>query len=353
MKHVPALDGVRGVAVLLVMLFHLHVPGFSWGWAGVPLFFVLSGYLITGLLLEASASELPRYLSVFYMKRCLRIFPLYYGYLLVNLALLQVVKGSADGYLWYLAYLQNHHIGQALHEGGNIPGVVGHTWSLAVEEQFYMVWPLVVYFVSRRWLAVLCLALIVAAPLFRYAILQATGNPFLTNVMLPSCLDMLAFGSLLAVLREAGPAVQRSLGLAAWVGLAVTVATIWALGPDALWTPAGWTRDGIYLYTTIGLAAGLLIGSNGQGPAALQWALRSRWLVYTGRISYGLYIWHLLVIKAVKMGLDRIAFQLPGFLQALLCLGASYVVASASYHFFEIHFLRIKDRRYSAAATGQ
>src|SRR3954466_6828035 len=186
--HIATLDGLRGVAILLVMLCHflgllhtgnhrldslLHL-GFGHGWVGVNLFFVLSGFLITGILLDAKSS--PRYFRNFYARRTLRIFPLYYGVLFVCFAILPLFPGSnsADflalrsrqGWLW--TYCTNIKIVLDGDWKFATPLLdLGHFWSLAVEEHFYLVWPLLVFLLPTRALVKACIGVIVVAGLAR------------------------------------------------------------------------------------------------------------------------------------------------------------------------------------------
>lgn len=258
MKHIPALDGIRGIAVVLVLLFHLHIPGLSLGWAGVPLFFVLSGFLITGILIDAKTENFSDYIKSFYIKRTLRIFPLFYLYLLLNLVVLLATNRPTDGYAWYFTYLQNYHLGAAIYSQGNIPGIVGHTWSLAVEEQFYLIWPFVVYFLNRKQLAYLCVVLIAAAPITRWFILQDSGNIYMANVTLPSCLDMMAYGALLSILRTSSLKIGSALVYSLFaLGTLLMAYAIYTLGLNAFWDPEKWASPAFYAYTALAFIFGL------------------------------------------------------------------------------------------------
>jgi len=164
-QQVPELDGLRGVAILMVLLFHFGGPPInlctwllSYGWAGVDLFFVLSGFLITTILLNTKDS--PQYFSSFYGRRVLRIFPLYFMalalYFHVEMPWLvshkQATAVSVGDQLWCWFYLLNWHDVTA-----GINGNLSHLWSLSIEEQFYLVWPLAIWRCSRKQVPVLCL----------------------------------------------------------------------------------------------------------------------------------------------------------------------------------------------------
>src|SRR6478735_7238859 len=181
-KHVPALDGLRGVAILVVMLFHMAmVPPIGrvasvwasvthFGGLGVDIFFVLSGFLITGILLNAR--EQPHYFRNFYARRALRIFPLYYAVVFLSLVVLPrampwtVAKfGTVNREaVWYWFHLSNFAIAR---RGAFVHGVLDVSWSLAIEEQFYLIWPAIVLFASRTGLRLLCLSLIVGSCMAR------------------------------------------------------------------------------------------------------------------------------------------------------------------------------------------
>ena len=219
--HLPALDGLRGVAVLLVLGFHfLHLDGreelpfdravlaaAGAGWCGVDLFFVLSGFLITGILLDAKGSE--GWLSTFWTRRALRIFPLHYAYLaalfLVAPWLLPAagLAVPATTQAWFWTYSGNVLFAlRGTFDGA--PSFTAHLWSLAVEEQFYLVWPLVVALLTRRGVAWACLTAIAGAAALRFALLS--HGPELANaayVLMPSRMDALAIGGLAATLARA------------------------------------------------------------------------------------------------------------------------------------------------------
>ena len=336
MLRIPALDGLRALAVGAVMLFHLQVPGFALGWAGVPLFFVLSGYLITGKLIAARGPApdpaLGPYLFTFYWRRTVRIFPLYYFYLLVNGLLCLGFGVSLAGYGWFAAFLGNQFIGA--HAPDVTGGYVGHLWSLAVEEQFYLAWPFLVFALAParlRWLAVV---MIVAAPLVRQ-LLVTTGNPYLAIVTLPSCMDMLAAGALVALTGD------RRLGLA--MAVAGTAITAWCLTTTpyaAYWLTPEWVPQGHILFTGLALVFAPLLRLAPAIPG-----LAARPLVYAGTISYGLYIWHPLVFAAVHKA------HLPPVADAVLGLALAFGVASASWHLFENVILKLKDRYPVRAGT--
>src|SRR5438445_1418758 len=175
------------------------------GWIGVDRFFVLSGFLITGILYDAKESN--HYFRNFYVRRVLRIFPLYYGALIIFLVVLPwlrpgnpAVQSMTRDAVWYWTYLSNVRIA---HNGGDF-GAIGHFWSLAIEEQFYLIWPVVVLALRRRQLQACCLACVIGALFVRVG-LNVAGNETAAFVLTPARIDALAVGAYLA-LSARGPA---------------------------------------------------------------------------------------------------------------------------------------------------
>lgn len=214
--HVATLDGVRGLAVLAVILFHsiynfqpanrveaVVDPLFEAGWAGVDLFFVLSGFLITGILIRSKGR--PRYYRNFMIRRALRIMPLYYVYVALTLWVFPAVgivsapdaAVMRDRQAWVWTFLTNFML---VHFGANAGVHLSHLWSVAVEEQFYLAWPLVVALLSTRSLRRLCIAIVVVAPALRLAASVAGVDAHSINWLTPLRLDALALGGLAAIM---------------------------------------------------------------------------------------------------------------------------------------------------------
>ena len=217
-KRIPQLDGIRGLAILLVMLFHFFWFPMAAGlpisandswlrpillscWVGVDLFFVLSGFLITGILVDARAR--PGYFKNFYARRVLRIFPLYYLFLAAWLAL--------TGYqsLWLWSYTANIHMAR---EGWTaVPSAVDHLWSLAIEEQYYLLWPVVIYFLKPKQALFVCAGLAMLCPLIRFHYFHV-NQPLSAYMLTHARLDSLAWGALLALAVRVCPPSRRLLG---------------------------------------------------------------------------------------------------------------------------------------------
>jgi peptidoglycan/LPS O-acetylase OafA/YrhL len=368
-RHIPALDGIRGLAILLVLLHHFAIYGDIQrkvfvdklfyvvtmpGWCGVDLFFVLSGFLITGILYDAKGSKF--FFRNFYMRRCLRIFPLYYGVLAIFFVVLPLFFTTGRSYelllqdqAWYWGYVVN--IKTAI-EGWPEFLAIGHFWSLAVEEQFYFVWPFVVFLLGRRTLIKVCLACMVGAFILRIGLTWA-GNPLAAYVLAPARMDALALGGLLALL------ARHPDGLLRWRSHA------WCIGGGAGGVLAAffvWKRSLNELdvwvvtlgYTLLAVFFGSILTvvlTSSQG-SVLKNLFSRRPLGLLGRYSYALYVFHHPIVILVRKKLFTVpelptffGSQLAGqFLFILIGGGISLLVALASWHLYEVHFLKLKDR---------
>ncbi len=351
MKHIRTLDGVRGFAVLIVMFFHLEIPGFSLGWAGVPLFFCLSGFLITSILLEQKQRPFKEYLGGFLFNRLLRIFPLFYAYLLVNYLFLKATGQSANGYIWFVIYLQNLYIGIT----GTTPGFVIQTWSLAAEEQFYWLWPFAIFFLKERVMVKVFIPLIIFSVLARSFIYHASGNnPYMFNATLLSCTDALILGALFAKIKDLAVAPRAALWMLI-IGLIVSAYAVVTTGLSAFWLPSGWVGKCGYLPTSMAMVFTAIIfyvyhwDKTGR-VNPLSRVLKSKFMVYTGKISYGLYMWHLACFFAITIIFKKLGMGNHSVIYFCVSLLVTYLVASLSYYLFEVHFLKLK-RKSSRKVT--
>ena len=369
----PALDGLRAVAFLMV--FGQHYLALAWGWTGVNVFFVLSGFLITGILYDTR--DAPYRVRNFYLRRTLRIFPLYYGLFLALLLLWPFVHWQWSGWwlLWPL-YLGNFlrflsplaqlpgsalqmaadgHLRCALFPHSEI--YLGHLWSLCVEEQFYLVWPWVVFWVrDRRRLLAICAAAVLLGPCLRFA-LQAFAPPWMLAGELPyrstpAQADALLLGGLLALLWR-GPARARLVTLARWAaGLGtVTLAGYflfvlhgWRLAPGH-YPP--WLFTGGLLFAD-GYAAAVMVCALQPGSLTYR-LLHRRALRWLGRLTYGAYVFHDLLhglyVHLVQHTVGRaLAWPQQEALTAVIALAGTLLLASLSFRFVESPFLAMKDR---------
>jgi peptidoglycan/LPS O-acetylase OafA/YrhL len=343
-SHIPALDGLRGVAVTLVVLHNLRqitepLPGQAasllWvqlldrGWIGVQLFFVLSGFLITRILLRSR--EAKNYYSGFFARRALRILPLYYAALLLWLVVLPAIgwgyphDDRQDFYLW--VFLSNWV--QPFHSNGALV----HFWSLAVEEQFYFVWP----FLLRRFAALpFCLTVAALSLAVRIAMLAAGFISEAVYEWTPCRMDALALGGAVAALGE-NPR-WRLPSWSPWVVLALGAAV--SRGYRQTGTLA---QTAGYSLLALGFAWWVFaLVSEGQSRW-LEWP----WLRSLGKYSYGIYVIHLPFRVVAEWALHRLGKPLTlgvDICFVLVTFAVVYGLAVVCYHAFEARFLRLKSR---------
>ena len=364
---IPALDGLRGIAILLVMLHHFTfyrpISGIDarigdvvfFGWIGVDLFFVLSGFLITGILLDTRDSK--RYFTSFYARRTLRSFPLYYLVLFlafvvlpqfpaVHLVLAQQAEVPRQWPYWL--YLTN----VAVADHGFRHGWVDVAWSLAIEEHFYLVWPLVIWLCPPRVVAVICAVILVVEPLARiYG--RASDYPALWLYVLTWYrLDGLAIGALLALAQRRGllPSLDRWAPIVVIAGVAGIIACT-ILGGHTWW----WNRRmQQYGYSLIAITAGAMLVSAVNRPADSLWPrmLSAGWLRAFGKYSYCLYLIPLPVMRAVREYVFNpetyFTLGIASWNAQVLFYGAAtapaFALAWLSWRLFEAPILRLKAR---------
>jgi peptidoglycan/LPS O-acetylase OafA/YrhL len=359
-KQVPVLDAIRGLAILLVTYYRFGggspdfatagdgLPLHDVGRRGVELFFVLSGFLITGILHDAK--QKPHFFRNFYARRTLRIFPLYYGVLLLGLIVLPAISSTAAG--WYepaeqrqaWLWLYGANVLQAW-SGEWCLGWFNHFWSLAVEEHFYLAWPLIIFALTRRQAIVASGVLFVLSMGSRVAWALLGGNGVAPEVFTLFRLDAIALGSAIALLiRE--PAGLRMLVRPALVGLCLALPVVAATTlldrriltlPDTFWA----VLFGSALILALAARPGGLVDRIG----------RSRVLRFFGKYSYGMYVFQSLLIPALA-GLataDGLAAAcgsdaLGQLAYLALMFVATTGMAVLSWHCFEKHFLKLKHR---------
>lgn len=375
-QHLPSLDGLRGLAVLMVIAHNVQMfdpvpPGwtnqaiqmlFNFGWMGVQLFFVLSGFLITGILLDSR--DEPHQWRNFMARRVLRIFPLYYGTLLVLFVVLPWLGWQPEAYrqdvkdqLWEWLYLENWSI--ALGNESTLP----HFWSLAVEEQFYLVWPLVLIWQrSSRQVLVISLLLAGASLVVRLYMVGVGMSAEAIYVTTPSRMDALSLGAAAAcLLRDPTLAPWLRQHHTRWLRgvLALTcVAFLLTHGFPRI-SPLGQTIG----YFTLSVLFSAMIMSAVLGDSAgssHRWheVLKLSALASVGRYSYGMYIIHKPLHDTFSHpAMRRLGIQTAGsFTWAGLHVAAtmliSYVAALLSYHLLEVHFLKLKRHFISERAPA-
>jgi peptidoglycan/LPS O-acetylase OafA/YrhL len=366
-RYLPQLDGLRAIAVMLVLWVHFPYVENSvlskafWavgqavraGYIGVDLFFVLSGFLITRILLSERERTGRITFHVFYTKRALRIFPIYYLCIAVYALTFASDRSSL---LSLLTYTFNYY-----HPFHPDPNALEHTWSLAVEEQFYLVWPFLVATIPPAW----------GRTITRFAIPAVS---MLIAVLLALNLDSTLAGNLIYM---SGPTRMMSLSLGAalayrevytdapvcWpsyleIGAGVALLTCDYVGRALEIIPSG----GVYwCFALLGYAmvsvgtVSLLIYSRDSLAAGMRVVLTLKPLRYIGRISYGLYLYHYLILYLLDIPQYKIVSTGTTTALLLTALAITFATAAASFRFLETPLLSIKDRlgrQISAAAVG-
>ena len=352
---IPALDGIRGSAILMVMLFHYSVKldrGHpvervvgalsGYGWSGVDLFFVLSGFLITGILIDSRGAE--NYFSSFYVRRILRIFPAYYLCLGLFLLILPAIDPGWTRLLpavhdrWlYVWYAQNwagifRFPGQA---------ILTPYWSLAVEEQFYLVWPLVVAAFAGRKLLRVIVGAATFAVLLRFVCLAIGVSPEAIYANTLTRLDTLLIGAGCAVaVRDPAWLIRlRKLARWSWLApLAPFVALQFVSAPHKTIHPG---VQGIG-FTAIGLSyAGLLLTAVLDGNRILHRFFTSRPMRLLGKYSYAAYLWHFPAMHFFRVGIEN-RIRVPGTVSILLMGALTLLLSVLSYYLVERWFLFFK-----------
>jgi peptidoglycan/LPS O-acetylase OafA/YrhL len=319
------LDGLRAFAVLMVLLSHAFRSQLLW--SGVDLFFILSGFLITGILVERSRqTNLSKYLASFYERRARRILPPY----LALLGLTSIIFGIGWIRHWYLfVFLMN--TGHFLELGRHYS--LGVLWSLAVEEQFYLVWPFAVYLLNEAALAWLAASLVLTAPLLRWIATAYFPGHWDIYISTPFRMDLLAAGALLALVWG-----RRRAAIERFGGYGRVLACLAAI-PLFLFSRYPWFQPGansilvnVWLYEIIlfGYVGVLLWALSGRAVGIL----KLRPLVYVGRISYTLYLVHETVMTVVW---NHVHHHLAG---TAIAAAISLFVAAVSWHYLESPILQ-------------
>ena len=342
-SFIPAFDGLRGIAILAVVLYHCH-PRLQgtflerfviWGWSGVSLFFVLSGFLITGIILDSKDS--PRFYSNFFARRFLRIWPVYWLLLFLFYFFFPFVFSgyrwmfhdiAAAPWLLLLLFVQNLW-------PIALPGSIGPTWSLAIEQQFYVFWTPIARRVPPRWLLAVAVVMLSISPFVRLFY----GDRFAaTNTL--THLDGLAVGSLIAIALRVLPWT-----VATWKWTSRAALAIGASGVALMLNRGSAFTDSLLAIGFGGMLLAALLGQAALQPSLYCRILTIRPLLFVGKISYGLYVTHILVFSMlggyVDKNLDR--FGIPGNL-AIVAIRLTIAISFAAlmWNRFEKPILGLK-----------
>lgn len=384
-SHIPALDGIRGLAVILVLFCHgtqrpyellgdeIFNTVFNNGldkailslsricFTGVDLFFVLSGFLITGILFDAKGKS--HFFRNFYARRTVRIFPLYYAFLVVTLVIFPhlpawLSQGFGErpaGDIWYWIYHSNYAQGYYKQIGFPTHHILHVSWSLAIEEQFYLAWPLVVFCCTRKTLVRVCMGMFTFSMLFRIAMFMAGSSALATSFTFGK-LDGLAAGAFIALVAR-GPEGVRGLVKPAWIvgplaaaAIAGMVVAMQKLGyRTGIGQTPGYIMFGGTLFALLYGALIALTVAAARG-ALLEKAFSNPFMRMFGKYSYAIYLFHLPIMvwvaewwfrpDSIRMGRTL----LPGLvLYHLVTTSLSVAAAWLSWNLMEKHFLKLKD----------
>lgn len=380
--HIDALDGVRGIAILVVLLFHLRVyvqgqllpdrimaKAVELGWSGVDLFFVLSGFLITGILLDTRNAS--NYFSSFYSRRVLRVFPVYYWSLAILFGVAPMVSALRglstphNYHAWFWTYLGNWPVWL----DAKAAPALSHFWSLAVEEQFYMLWPVAVWLTPRRRLGLLLASFTITAVVLRWVLPAYGFNAewlYRNTLSRIDTLSLGACGALLVRSVKTRNLLRNRAGFLLVAAIAGVISTraLGALTGSSSNTGLWMQRVGYSLLALSSLSI-VLFAAVGTGPStraltsAAHRILQARLLRLFGRYSYGMYVYHvplLIVIRYFAGDLLRwTALRYSGIPVVTILIAICFVAAMASYEVAERRILKLKryfDPKHEAFAIA-
>lgn len=368
--HIPVLDGIRGLAILMVILHHATVwdpqsnlgewlvKAIHMGGYGVDLFFLLSGFLITGILLDSK--EQLHFFRNFYCRRALRIFPLYYCFLTAILFILPyfvpfLMESPYDfaslqqHWAWYYFYLSNFFVAQkeSFSHGG-----LDITWALAIEKQFYLVWPLMIYFFDRLKILKWSIAIVISSLLIRCLMWWSGASPIQIYVVTFSRLDSIGLGSFLSVLLRMQPPTKQiiravtnpMLLLISFLILTGLFAGGFLDFHSAFLNTLGYLCFAVFFTQLLGVTL------SDKDSGIFQTIFRQRFLITAGKYSYAMYLFHLPICAILRLlapsipwvrdlPTNTLGWQLFFYTAVIGCtLSASFV----SWHLLEKHALKLK-----------
>jgi peptidoglycan/LPS O-acetylase OafA/YrhL len=348
--YFPALDGLRGLAILLILLFHNFdfLPFFHQGWIGVDLFFVLSGYLITRILIKKR--ETIHFVRNFYARRILRIFPIYYLSIILFLFILPHLVNYPQGLhyfiinqYWFWLEIQNWLF--IVNPPGN-NNFLNHFWSLALEEQFYLISPWIILFI-RNIQGVIgfllgLLLLLMAGRLILWSI--RIENISYIDLYAFTRIDGLCVGSLLAIFVNRGDFRMKKFN--SILGLIFLLLVFIIIPSIKIFFHSKLPYLACSVYPAIALFWGLIVWSSIQNRSLIYRIFNNRFMIYFGKISYGLYIFHWPINRILKLNAERFPDQYHVFKNdlflALISTSIAIVVSIISYYTYERYFLGLK-----------
>ncbi|MBC8034026.1 MAG: acyltransferase [Chitinophagaceae bacterium] len=368
-NYIKSLDGLRAIAILLVMTYHAELTHF--GWIGVQFFFVLSGFLITGILWNEKFKPAPRSfkLKKFWVRRSLRIFPLYYGYILA-IGICFLLFNFPSYYTTYFPYLVTYTVNYTrLLPGWQGNPLFTHLWSLSIEEQFYLLFPLIILFTPAKHIPKLLVVIMIVSPSVRFLLgeyYKARGYSAnvvanVVNFNTLSHLDAFCTGGIIPILsldkriRKPGTVFLVAALIAITAGL-VNYANSAHAGN--YWEDLGWNHwqtgnyQHVWMYTMINILGAsvilMLVSSHSQQLMKYpKRVLEHRWMVRIGQISYGMYLFHWLILVYVFNKILQPETYLSKALIFIPYVITVYLFSEVSYRLYEVHFIKLKDRFFT------
>jgi peptidoglycan/LPS O-acetylase OafA/YrhL len=347
--HIKSLDGIRGLAIVLVLALHLfeYFKWFGFGWIGVDLFFVLSGFLITGILLETKGKK--NSYKNFIIRRILRIFPLYYLFLTLFFCTIPITNWRnliphfeylQVNQIWFWFYIQNWLA--AINDNWPQQNILSHFWSLAIEEQFYVVWPILVFSVPRKNILWICLFLICLSVSLRLYFFFQGEHWTLIYVTTLTRFDGLCSGAMLAWLIRDERGVKflnRNGNLILLLTSFGFFITFLFAGGFYINNPTLYTVG--YTFIALFFCAVVMKAISNHPNNILRSFFESSSLVFLGKYSYGIYIYHLPIYRILQLSFSDTFNNISISTIALLI---TLVTSIVSFHLFEAQFLKLKDK---------
>jgi peptidoglycan/LPS O-acetylase OafA/YrhL len=366
--YIKSLDGVRAIAIVLVMTFHAEITHF--GWMGVQLFFVLSGFLITGILWKEkfTSTTLPYKFKKFWARRSLRIFPLYFGYLLF-LGLTYIIFHFPAYYQTYIPYLATYTFNYTR----SLPAWQGnplftHLWSLSIEEQFYLFFPLIIFFCSPKFIKSFMLVIIIIAPVIRFALGEYYKSKGLAPAVIAdsvywntfSHLDAFFMGGIIPVL-SLQTKIKKPQQVFFLSLIIVIAAGIWnflnSSSGSFYLNDLGYNHgqinnyEHVWHYTVLNILFAsfllTLVSIHSQHQFSLvRKFLENKWMIKIGKVSYGMYIFHwgiLVYFYSRFFSSDNLLIKILLFIPYVILV---YLIAEVSYRLYELRFINLKDKLF-------
>jgi peptidoglycan/LPS O-acetylase OafA/YrhL len=353
-SYYPALDGLRGIAIILVLCCHNFnfIPHFELGWVGVDLFFVLSGFLITDILLKTKHNK--SFLQNFYIRRVLKIFPLYYGALLLFFLVAPFFQTLHVQYDYYqsnqvMSWLHMQNWLYIFNQKPNDFLLLNHFWSLSIEEQFYLAWPFVILYVkNHKRLAQVAYIILITCIIGRFSSWLYFGNGY-TNFYFQymTRLDGLCIGSLIAIWRFSSFNLVKKKLFRLVALLLVTHLLVLILAKTIF---TGLPHFQFFGYSSIAAIFGIIVFfAIEKRNTYSKTLIENSFFRYLGKISYGLYVYHWPILALFKLYfLEKLiakgfSYDTSYLVLSLAGLGCAILVSIASYHLFEKKMLALKD----------